>query len=473
MSSSLLYIWLKENYPNVKVQPIFHNKSKAHTLNDVLDDLLQLEPSLLFIPDAGTNDTEECKVLSEKGWKIVILDHHQISQKNPFATIINCQQGNVNKNLSGTGVVWHFCNYCIPFSVDDLISYVMISIISDSMSMVSNENLTFANIGKKNISKIIYPLIKEFNKDIETNKDYAFGLISKINAVIRYGDNQDKEDLFYILSGEKECNQDYLKDMAKIHRKQNNDKNSLVDEMLSNNIANKDDNFIITLTNQSSALNGLCANTILNKERKTIFVLTYNKKDKTYSGSVRSNINNFRNLLIESNLFIYNLGHNQAFGTSFKEKNLSKIKQLLKSITANYKPVYDVLMSSNIECIPNEVYSLVEPYRHIYGQDIPIPEIHIKPFVINGRDIVELGKNKTTIKFSKNDIDFIMFFVGKDKKELLNVGKNKDFKIEIIGEPNINEYNGKKTNQVVINQFEIHEIIEDDGWGDCDEDNYW
>lgn len=65
---------------------------------------------LIILPDAGSNDVEEHKILSEMGYDIICLDHHLISQKSENAIIVNNQSSEKygNKALSGVGVVYQF-----------------------------------------------------------------------------------------------------------------------------------------------------------------------------------------------------------------------------------------------------------------------------------------------------------------------------------------------------------------------------
>ena len=63
---------MDEDYP---VEYILHTRAKAHGLSD--DVTIPSDVKLLIIPDAGTNDTEQCKALSEYGMNILILDHHE------------------------------------------------------------------------------------------------------------------------------------------------------------------------------------------------------------------------------------------------------------------------------------------------------------------------------------------------------------------------------------------------------------
>ena len=84
-SSALLLNYLHDLYPDWvenKVEYILHTE-KQHGLNDHINYLLKAHPSLVIIPDAGTNDAKECQQLQEIGCSVINLDHHIQDIKNP------------------------------------------------------------------------------------------------------------------------------------------------------------------------------------------------------------------------------------------------------------------------------------------------------------------------------------------------------------------------------------------------------
>ena len=83
---------------------------------------------------------------------------------------------------------------------------VAIGNIADSMLINDFELRYVVDKGLKNINN---ELIKEFIVDAKleedlTPTDISFNVANKINAVIRYGSLQEKEDLFKALIGEEE-----------------------------------------------------------------------------------------------------------------------------------------------------------------------------------------------------------------------------------------------------------------------------
>ena len=93
--------------------------------------------------------------------------------------------------------------------------------------------------------------------------------------------------------------------------------------------------------------------------------------------------------------------------------------------------------------------------KDLWGQGIPEPKIHISNITINGQDIKEIGTNKTTIKWLYGDVEIIKFFCTKEFKQRLNVGKNVNMTLEVIGTPSINSFRGRDTKQIVIDEIEI------------------
>ena len=89
----------------------------------------------------------------------------------------------------------------------------------------------------------------------------------------------------------------------------------------------------------------------------------------------------------------------------------------------------------------------------IYGQGISEPLLHIHDIIFSPKDIQILGSNKRTLKLEKDGIAFMWFMVSNADKELLTTGLDK--KMEVVGTMNINEWNGYRTPQLIIDKFEV------------------
>ena len=71
-----------------------------------------------------------------------------------------------------------------------------------------------------------------------------------------------------------------------------------------------------------------------------------------------------------------------------------------------------------------------------------------------GKTLKRLGQIKRLSNSLYGDIQF-MFYASKDVKERMNVGKDVNMQLEIIGTPTINTFRDKDTKQIVIKEWEI------------------
>ena len=177
-------------------------RSKAHGLSD--DVVIPKDIQLLIIPDAGTNDNERCKELSGSGIDILILDHHEKEENNPYALIVNNQMSNdySNKNLCGAGVVYRFLQALDEENwnefADDYLDLCALANISDVMDMRSFETRYLTDMGLLNIqNKCFKALIdaQDYSMSGKINVHNVQWYITPIlNGMIRIGSPEEKED---------------------------------------------------------------------------------------------------------------------------------------------------------------------------------------------------------------------------------------------------------------------------------------
>ena len=460
-SASLLYLFLKRLNINAKITPMIHN-TKIHGLTDkeILSWLKTKPKGLIITPDSSVNDTKECKELSELGFKILIGgEHHLIENYNPYATIVSNQIGNIdNRHGSGGLVTWHMCRHIDRELVKDLISYVAISLIGDSMDMTSEENYTFTKWGKERIHHNLIPFVEELNRDGDTIscRSYSFGIVTCINSLIRLGTLEDKQELFSALCGEIDTT-DIIAKCKKYHTQQQTQSKKMVDDV---DIINNS-SVVIGRLPEKTTMTGLIAGKLMSKYGKPILLGRVNEDNGEFSGSVRSPID-FKDILADSGLTNFQTGHSRAYGFGYPLSNEQAIIDYLDSVVSDCEPYTDVLCSCRSNTIPNSLFSFVESYKHIFSKGLDTYNVHIQPFTIYNTDIQTLGKGNT-IKFNKDGIDFISFFTSNEMKERLymNVDEKVKLRIECICELCYNEFRGRKSKQCVIDKIECTKVDEE------------
>ena len=170
-SASLFYNYLTEHFSEYQPNIIYHiPEGKEHGLDSLMDWFPeQGDNSLVVVPDAGSNDVEQHRELTARGYDILILDHHLVSTPTDSAIVINNQSSEKysNKDLSGVGVVYKFFEYIeekekLPPYSKDYLDIVALGLIGDMMKMTTLENRFILTYGLTHLNnKLFKTLVKK------------------------------------------------------------------------------------------------------------------------------------------------------------------------------------------------------------------------------------------------------------------------------------------------------------------------
>ena len=227
-------------------------------------------------------------------------------------------------------------------------------------------------------------------------------------------------------------------------------------------------------------LTGVAAIKIAERYNKPCILLKkyYDKKtDSTvYGGSARnvnhSPIDSFKDI-VNSTEIIQGKGHSNAFGIvdlplDNIEKAMKQLNILLKDIEYDSTYKVDFILDINHVTIPLIIE--LSKFENIVGQGIEEPMIAVENISLT-RDCFEVfGKNEDTINFMINGIKYVQFKCKEGNRLydfLQNAWDNNDGIIfTIVGKPTINEYNGIKTPQIIIEDVNVINTISQDDSGD-------
>lgn len=491
-SAAIIYQYIKKLNNNINIKYLLHS-GKQHGLEDHIDYILEHsdEIDMIIQPDSGSNDFIYHEQLKEKNIPCLILDHHITDEEiSSNAIIINNQlsQNYKNKELTGAGITWQFCRFCdnyfnVNFS-KDLIDLAAWGIIGDMGSLLEIENRYIIKNGLENINNYFFKVLIEkqsYSMGGEiTPITVAFYIVPLINAMIRVGTMEEKERLFMAfidghqmvpcnkrgakgtfeevaIESARECTnartrQNKIKDEAVQKLEMKIHKNGLLDNKVLFVRLEEDDQF-------PAVLNGLVAMQLSAKFKKPTIVARLNNEGYD-RGSMRglnqSELVSFKDFLEQSGYFEYVLGHDNAAGASIRDKDLSNFhkyaNEALKDIDFG-ENVYDVnfIRMAADKDIADIILDL-DQYRYLYGQNIDEPLIYISDINLTKNDIQIIGKNADTVKFEKFGITYIKFHA----KDLINeLSLYNEMRVELVGRPNVNEWMGNYTPQIMIEDLEV------------------
>ena len=448
LSTTIIYRYMKLMNPKWNIKILIHDGKQRGLDDDKLFKKCVNEPRpLLIIPDSGSNDLEQVKALTELGTTCLVLDHHNLTTPIEQGILINCQMGNVDKHGSGAMVTHHFCRALdIEFGTKyakRFVDLASLSIMSDGCDTKSMQNRTYMYYGimgglNRINNKFLKLMLTELLKEDYLQKDINFTLVPKINSVCR-GDNQPlKQDMICSFCGiydnDEEKLLDTLSEMRTAHTNQQNAVKKFIKENFEE--IDKSNDIIIHISDQvPRTFSGLVAGRIKDMCDNKPTIISYDYKSSDISiGSLRSDIP-LQSILNDCEYVDWCKGHDCQAGIQFKKSNIDGIIQYMNSLGIDYEGFKRVITSLAVKSIPNHLFGLLEPYKRLFDSNNLTNQYHIQPFTIYNTDIQTLGKGNT-IKFTKNNLDFISFFTSNEMKERLymNVDEKVKLSVEVIGE---------------------------------------
>ena len=511
-SASMMYLYIKKIDENYPVEYILHKRAKAHGLSD--DVIIPNDIKLLIIPDAGTNDCKECKELSEQGVDILILDHHEKEEDNPYALIVNNQMSNSypNKCLCGAGVVYRFLQALDDENwnefADDYLDLCALANISDVMDMRSFETRYLTDLGLLNINNKCFKALidaQNYSMNGKVNIHNIQWYITPIlNGMIRIGSQEEKELLFraFIEQDEffeykkratkdkpAETIQESIYDRAarlckNAKSRQDKQKEKSVEQIAE--IAQSipfDDKVVMIDTSDilDTGLTGVVAIKIAEMFNKPCILLNKFLDKKTgkitYGGSARnvnhSPIESFKDIVNSTNVFNFGKGHANAFGVNLdldkKDEAINVMNNILRDV--EYDSTYRVDFILDIEDVGIKLITELARFEDIVCQGIEEPMLAVENISLT-KDCFEIfGKNEDTISFMIDEIKYIQFKCkeGNPLYDWIQNAweENDSVTFNIVGKPSINEYNGVRTPQIIIEDvvvIDTNSDSEDEDW---------
>lgn len=477
-STTLLVLYMWSLNPEWDIEILIH-PDKTRGLQDptLMNKIRDFPRPFLIIPDSGTNDRGQAfELKSDLNIDILVLDHHNLDTPIEDGVLINNQVGGVDPCGSGA-IVTHIFTRALDLELgvrysQNLIDLASLSIISDGMDVRSLQNRTYLYYGIMNRKSISNPfLIELFDKFIGdkdyTQRDISFSVVPKLNAVGRSAGYEFKDQMLDGLMGK--CTPEELTEAVNMcgdkHKEQIASVNSFIEQNIDK--INTNNQVLFFADSEVNRMHsGLLAGKIKDKldNKPTIIGKIFNG---VMIGSLRSD-SPLQKILSESEYVEWASGHDCQCGVCIKEENIPPLMEYLNSIELPPTEAIKVVKSLSAKSIKKEYFEMFNGYEDLWNNNsLPKPLFHIHKISINSGDIQIIGKNKRTLKFKSNGVEYIIFNALKEDKTNLLLGyydekdkfiednQNKHLELEVLGYLNTNEWNGNITNQVIIEKYEV------------------
>lgn len=450
----------------------------------------------LITCDNGIAAADEIAYGKEMGMTVIVTDHHEVTfdeqdgEKRyripPADAVMDPKQPDCLypfKGLCGAAVAYKLMEALWESmgkdsaDLDDLIENVAIATIGDVMDL-EDENRIFVKEGLQMLRRTKNPGLKALIEctgiDKNSLNSYHIGFVLGpcINAsgrldtakraleLLRAGTQKEAD----ILAGDLKALNDSRKDMTEEAVKQ-------AEEQAETTTISKDKVLVVYLPDCHESLAGIVAGRIRENYYKPVFVLTDAEEGVKGSGRSIDGYHMYEELNKCKELLTKFGGHRLAAGLSLPKENVGKFREMLnKNCTLTEEEMKEKVtidMEMPFGCVTEGLVKeleLLEPF----GKGNTKPVFAARDVTLLGARI--LGKNRNVLKLQVQDvngcrIEAMLFHhaddflgkleeqYGKTEVEALLKGRGRQIRISMTYYPDINEYMGKKTPQIVVTHY--------------------
>ena len=450
----------------------------------------------LITCDNGIAAADEIAYGKEMGMTVIVTDHHEVpfdeqdGEKRyripPADAVMDPKQPDCLypfKGLCGAAVAYKLMEALWESmgkdsaDLDDLIENVVIATIGDVMDL-DDENRIFVKEGLQMLRRTKNPGLKALIEctgiDKNSLNSYHIGFVLGpcINAsgrldtakraleLLRAGTQKEAD----ILAGDLKALNDSRKDMTEEAIKQ-------AEEQVETTTISKDKVLVVYLPDCHESLAGIVAGRIRENYYKPVFVLTDAEEGVKGSGRSIDGYHMYEELNKCKELLTKFGGHRLAAGLSLPKENVGKFREMLnKNCTLTEEEMKEKVtidMEMPFGCVTEGLVKeleLLEPF----GKGNTKPVFAARDVTLLGARI--LGKNRNVLKLQVQDvngcrIEAMLFHhaddflgkleeqYGKTELEALLKGRGRQIRISMTYYPDINEYMGKKTPQIVVTHY--------------------
>ena len=433
--------------------------------------------------DNGIAALEQIKLAKELGMTVIVTDHHEVVRAEDGSQILPQADAVVNPHRDDCSYPFAgICGGVVAYKLvqvlyeqnripeqewKDMLEFAAIATVGDVMKL-QDENRIIVRWGLKQIphtaSAGLRALVEACGLDICNLTAYHIGFVIGpcLNASGRLKTAQLALELLLCEAGTPAALR--AEEMAAELKLLNEERKDMTQagmeqafEQVDTELAD-DDVLVVYLPDCHESLAGIIAGRVREAYNKPSFVLT--KGEDCVKGSGRSieSYHMYRALCGVQDLLLKFGGHPMAAGFSLKEENVGEFRRRLNEQSTLTKEDFipkiwiDVAMPLEYisEALVNELKSL-EPF----GQGNEKPQFAQKNLCI--RSVRAIGRNNNAVRMTVvteqgRPMEAMVFTVADQFVEEAKQSRS----IDVIYYPDINEYNGNRTLQIVVRAYKLH-----------------
>ncbi|WP_409341617.1 single-stranded-DNA-specific exonuclease RecJ [Paenibacillus sp. MBLB4367] len=476
VSSTSLMVWLLRQVGAEHDSYIPHRVNEGYGLNKPALALAKEQGvSLLITVDTGISAREEIAFATEIGLDVIVTDHHEPPELLPeCAAVINPKKPGCPypfKQLAGVGVAFKLAHALLGRFPEELLEMATIGTVADLMPLV-DENRILVKLGLSRMQNSDYAGIRALlgTAGIDPSQVNAthvgFSLAPRINAGGRL---DSAEDAVRLLVSTNEDEAQFLADGLDMLNKE---RQRIVEDMtkealqlLEESLADNPSVIVLAKEGWNVGVIGIVASKVLEKWYRPTIILGIDPETGKAKGSARSiaGFDIYRALSQCADLFDHFGGHQAAAGMSLSGGKIDELRKRLQEIASEQLSEEDLMPIMQADAFCTLAEMPVETIRQLnrlapFGMGNPQPK-----FIFSGLSVGDkkkIGKEQQHLRLQLNQtveesactVEAIGFGRGA-VSELISSSAL----LDVLGELSINEWNGMRKPQIVVQDIRIRE----------------
>lgn len=428
--------------------------------------------------DNGIAALEQIRMAKELGMTVLVTDHHEVPRDEegrellpPADAVVNPKQEACRYPFTGicggvvayklVEVLYERCGVPVE-EWEEMLEFAAIATVGDVMRL-QDENRILVRLGLRQIARTkslgLRKLVEACGLDIEALTAYHIGFVVGpcLNASGRLQTARLALELLLCQEESKAVR------MAEELRMLNEERKAMTQEGTSEALRQAEEKYaedrvlVIFLPDCHESVAGIIAGRVREARNRPTFVLTRGEGCVKGSGRSIEAYHMYQEMCGVQDLFLKFGGHPMAAGFSMDECHVDEFRERLNRQTTlkeeDFIPRIWIDVAMPLEYLSEELIQelkLLEPF----GQGNEKPQFAQKNLTIRATRV--LGKNRNAVKLSLVTekglpMDGMLFTEG--DRFLEELGSQR--RIDVVYYPDINEYNGRRTMQIVIREYKL------------------
>lgn len=435
---------------------------------------------LLITVDCGITSIDEVEFANNLGIDVIITDHHQPRPDAlpPATGIITPKMPESEypfDGLAGVGLAFKLAHAVMgggdldPFLQSQL-DLVTLGTVVD-IAPLTGENRVLTSLGLAEINKRERPGIKALcdvanyhdNKPI-VGYTLSFVLGPRINAAGRMNTADQVVKLLTAESYEEAIPLAEELDASNLERREveNRIRDEAIATIEKNNDHNQKNGLVVADEGWHRGVVGIVASRILNRYYRPVFVLAVEGDEAHGSGRCIEGMNLADSLNACDELLMKHGGHARAAGLTVKTKNIEEFALRFNEYACEHLTDEDLIPKLRVDLEVQSSYLTLPAIEELqqlepFGEENVPPRLAMHNLRLSKPPSI-IGKDGNHLKLFVTDGGQTLAALGWNMSDHLIALRNKNIRLDLAFEPEINEWNNSRTVQLKIEDLHIHTL---------------